>query len=751
MKDVKRTILCFTMVAVFFVIYFTLPAQETISKRMEEFEKKLPRLSGLEKVIVLGELSSLARSVSAARALEYGLQCLDAAKELKDPAEEAYGCNVVASAYTVQGNIKKALEYFKRSLNIYDELGNKPGSAAVLKNLGIIYRRMGSFEKALESYRKSMRLNEEIGREKEAAHALKQIGDVYGFMGELRRAQECLLEALVRVEKTKDVPLICATRSSIGNIYLELDQPGEALVYFKEALEGAEGIGDKFGTASISMNAGVAYQDLKQYSRAGEYFFKALKLFEEMNSRMDQLELLENIGQNYEFLDDLDSALKYYGKALELDKAGGAKSSTAEVLMNVGNVYRKKKDYENSRQYLEKALRLARKLKAKSIVADVYGAMSQLYADQKNHPKALEFHRRYHDTKQEVINEDSVKQINELQAKYQSEKKAREMDVLKKDYEIQALKLGKVSITRNAFILGFILISIILGLLFKKFLYLFAFWKKQKYMGRFRLMDKIAAGAMGTVYKAHALRDKNDVAAVKVLKDELFSDDKQKDRFRQEAAIIDKLEHPHIVRIFERGESRDSLFIAMEFLEGQTLETKILNHGPLNIAECLHIMKQVAETITFIHEGKIIHRDLKPGNIMLVRRGDDPHFVKLLDFGLAKMEVHNRLTQSGSYVGTLEYIAPEQILHSQSVPGNDIFSMGVTFYRMLTARGPFPGNTVIEVMRGVVGKEPPDIPGAGPDRPEELKALVRNMLEKDPDRRPTATAVRRELGEIAAS
>jgi serine/threonine-protein kinase len=265
---------------------------------------------------------------------------------------------------------------------------------------------------------------------------------------------------------------------------------------------------------------------------------------------------------------------------------------------------------------------------------------------------------------------------------------------------------------------------------------LFSFWKTQKYIGQFRLMEEIGSGGMGTVYKAHSLRDKTETAAVKVLKPELFKDESSKKRFRQEAVIIDKLDHPNIIKIFERGEYKEKLFIAMEFLQGKTLDVKIDEEGQMDLKECFHIMEQISDALLLIHGKEIIHRDLKPSNIMLIERDGDADFVKLLDFGIARMKFQSRITRTGVLMGTLNYMSPEQLAHSEFSPASDVYSLGVTFYEMVTGKIAFPGDTANDIMKQVLDTTPIEPGRFRSDIPGELNDLIMKMLEKDKESRP---------------
>ena len=282
----------------------------------------------------------------------------------------------------------------------------------------------------------------------------------------------------------------------------------------------------------------------------------------------------------------------------------------------------------------------------------------------------------------------------------------------------------------------------------RRFISLSRFWKKQKYVGSFRLLDKLASGGMGTVYKARNLSDKNEIVAIKVLKEELLEDESNRKRFKQEAAIIDQLDHPNIIRVFERGQTKETMFIAMELLEGKTLTQKIEAEERLDLKEGLHIMIQIVDAAAKIHSKDIVHRDLKPDNIMLIEKDGDPNFVKLLDFGLAKTQYQTRLTQTGMVIGTINYMAPEQISGSEFSGATDVYSMGVMFFEMLTGEKPFIGETTIDLMKQILDRVPIEPIRYRFDIPEELNDLILEMMEKESDVRPHVEDVLETLRRI---
>ncbi|MDQ1354895.1 MAG: hypothetical protein QG657_5204 [Acidobacteriota bacterium] len=290
-------------------------------------------------------------------------------------------------------------------------------------------------------------------------------------------------------------------------------------------------------------------------------------------------------------------------------------------------------------------------------------------------------------------------------------------------------------------LMAFAMLSYLVINFINRYLSLASFWKISKYVGKFKLLDKLGSGGMGTVYRAENTMERGEKVALKVLREELFEDEKNRKRFRQEAAIVDQLDHPNIIKVYERGQSHRSMYIAMELLEGKTLTKKIEAEGPLDLFDSLHIMAQVTDALAKIHSKDIVHRDMKPDNVMLIERDNDPNFVKLLDFGLAKMQHQTRLTQTGMVIGTINYMAPEQIAGTEISGATDIYSIGVMFYEMLIGKKPFDGDTSIDIMKEIIEKIPMEPIRFREEIPQELNELVLRMMSKKTVERPTAQEV----------
>ena len=259
-------------------------------------------------------------------------------------------------------------------------------------------------------------------------------------------------------------------------------------------------------------------------------------------------------------------------------------------------------------------------------------------------------------------------------------------------------------------------------------------------LGPYEILARAGAGGMGEVYKARDTR-LNRTVAIKVLPAALTADPDARQRLDREAKAVAALSHPHICALFDIGHQDGTDFLVMEFLEGETLAER-LTRGKLPLDEALRTGIQIADALGTAHKAGIIHRDLKPGNIMLTTRG-----ATLLDFGLAKpppvalsagvtqVATQQPLTGAGTLVGTLQYMAPEQLQGLPADARTDVFAFGCVLYEMVTGRRAFAGESQASLISAILSSEPPPIAGTQPLSPPSLDRLVRTCLEKDRDKR----------------
>jgi DNA helicase-2/ATP-dependent DNA helicase PcrA len=271
-----------------------------------------------------------------------------------------------------------------------------------------------------------------------------------------------------------------------------------------------------------------------------------------------------------------------------------------------------------------------------------------------------------------------------------------------------------------------------------------------KSIAHYRIVEPIGAGGMGAVYKAYDIKLQRTVA-IKLLPSEYVAQDDRRRRFFQEARAASALSHPHILTIYEVGEDDGRPYIAMEYVEGETLRQKI-KKNVLQLKEVLDIAIQIASGLSRAHELGIIHRDLKPENLMLSRDG----YAKILDFGLAKLVaereralvgdseqktlIHGVQTESGTLLGTVNYMAPEQLLGQRVDRRCDVFSFGVVLCEMLTGKAPFVHDNRIDTMHAILHREP-NLPSNGPSGlPFDVQRVLGKALAKTPRERYQSVA-----------
>jgi len=257
---------------------------------------------------------------------------------------------------------------------------------------------------------------------------------------------------------------------------------------------------------------------------------------------------------------------------------------------------------------------------------------------------------------------------------------------------------------------------------------------------RYTLVERIGAGGWGEVWRAVQNSTRREVA-LKILRADVASGEGARERFQLEAEAVSCLVHQNTVTLFDYGRTPDGeTYMAMELLDGDTLDQVLAQEGPMDPARALAVVRQVALSLDEAHGKGIIHRDVKPHNIMLLQRPGEPDFVKVLDFGVAKwvLEDH-QLTTTGTTFGTPEYMSPEQVQSKRMDHRTDLYSLGVILYTLLAAAPPFRGESAITVALQHINKRLPPLPRER-SVPKDVESLVRSLTDKDPARRPFSAA-----------
>ncbi|HXT70298.1 MAG TPA: protein kinase [Vicinamibacterales bacterium] len=245
-------------------------------------------------------------------------------------------------------------------------------------------------------------------------------------------------------------------------------------------------------------------------------------------------------------------------------------------------------------------------------------------------------------------------------------------------------------------------------------------------VGKYRILDRIGKGGMGTVYKAVDETLHREVA-IKVLNAEL-NDPEVAKRFRSEAITVARLSHPGIATIYELFEHEGQWLMVMEFVRGETLENMVARMGPLSAQRAAEFCMQALAALAHAHSMGVVHRDLKPANLMVTENGA----VKVMDFGIARVSGGEQLTNAGFMMGTPSYMAPEQVRGGDIDARTDLYAMGVVFYRLCTAKLPFKGDTAFAMVQSQVNDTPTPVSTVRHDLPSWVEDIITRSLAKAP-------------------
>jgi serine/threonine-protein kinase len=255
-------------------------------------------------------------------------------------------------------------------------------------------------------------------------------------------------------------------------------------------------------------------------------------------------------------------------------------------------------------------------------------------------------------------------------------------------------------------------------------------------LGRYKIIKEVGRGAMGTVYQGYDPKIDRIVALKTIRKDRLAESRDAEDlvtRFQKEVRAAGKLVHPNIVIVYDTGEDEETAYVAMEYIEGDTLENLIQKGIRFPMDKVIDIMDQICDGLEYTHRQGIVHRDLKPSNIMLV----NGERLKITDFGISKAvgAVSSPITQAGILLGTPSYMSPEQIAGKEIDGRSDLFSLGIILYQLLTGEAAFAGDTIPKLLYNIVNKDPTPPSQIDSSIPSLCDEVIAKALAKDPDKR----------------
>lgn len=720
----------------------TVPAT-AVSKAADDpvrsLEARLASATGAERMALLNDLAKALGNVDPARQIAAAREALALARQLGDRQQEARALFSMGSGQLDRNEVKEAAANFEAAGALYAQLGDTAKRFDCIKNIGWAHESAGRFDEALASYEQALAFARAAGFAKGEAVALGLTGTILISKDDYPAALERFLKALSLHEARGDERQVAITESYVGTAFSALGEYGKALPHYERSLAGLRQLGDEANAAIVLSEIGLVHTHTKRLPEALAAFQEALEISTRIDDRMNVGRVLGNMAGTYVDLGDLERAGQAYDREIAIWRAVGNEAFVAASLANLAELDLKKKDCVAARRHVTESLRTAERSDSRSLQYSNLVNLAEAEECLGHYPAALAAVRRAWKIQQEIAGVETKKAYAGLEVRYEAEKKARQIERLRTDLELERLRLSEARLRNVLTLAGFALLAALFVVVFRRYLHLLAFWKKRTYVSHYRLERQIGAGGMAVVYEARDLLHGGS-AAIKLIREEHASDPTQRRRFLNEGDVVDRLEHPGIVRVFERGEHGRTLYIAMELLAGRSLAELLRSGERFPLDQGLAVVRQIAAALVELHRHGIVHRDIKPENVMVVGEGRPPT-VKLLDFGLAQCPTLTRLTDTGQIMGTLHHLAPEQITERSSSPASDVYALGSVFYELLTSEKPFLGENPGAVVRAILEQQPIPPGSLRSAVPPELSALVLRMLDKTPARRPSSEAV----------
>lgn len=444
-------------------------------ERSLELSKEALRLS-----IVLGSekyISSIYNNTGTANRIkgEYGKslsfhnKALENDRKNRNRKDEALSLNNIGNVYLKQGKYSEAISNYGRALEIRQDINDLDGVASSLNNLGLVYKNQGDLDRALAYYQNSFKIFQQMGDKVGLANALNNIGIVHRTNGNQEQALNNFLSALQLFRELGNKVGEANTLNNIGNVYYQQKKYDQALGFYQNSLTISEDLGDKNSAAGKYSNIGGVYLMLGDKEKALASTEKALSLQKGLGDNQGQISTLNNLGAYYMEAGDLDKSLTYFLEAESVQKRIGDHNYSTTTLTSIGDIYKQKKQPKLGLNYLSRALREAKQYGSSDDQISVYEKLSQTYADAGDFQRSYEYQQQAKSVRDSLDREVSARELAEMQVKFESEQKQREIELLSKEKEVQDLKITKQNTIRNMIIAVTILALLMLALIYARY------------------------------------------------------------------------------------------------------------------------------------------------------------------------------------------------------------------------------------------------------------------------------------------
>ncbi|MBI3501304.1 MAG: tetratricopeptide repeat protein [Bacteroidetes bacterium] len=390
---------------------------------------------------------------------------------MKTAKEDTAKANILNALSYEEVYPDKSIEYAQRALELSEKSEYKKGISFAYSNLGNAFIELGALDKAEEYHSRALKIREQLQEKSLIAASVFNLARIQYMQGNHSKALELNFRALALREEVGDKKAIAATYNNIGGVYFSRGEYDKTIEYIEKALQIEKEIGDKEGMSHALNNLGSIYLQRKEPDKALDYINKGLKLRQELGDKKGEAMALDNIGSIYAELGKKEKGLDYHLQALKLHQEINDKEGIASSYVNLGVAYEENGNDETAIEYFKKGLDAAKEITSREWIKNACNSLSQIFEKKKEYKNAYEFHKLYSDTKDSLLNEESSKQIAEMQTKYETEKKEQQITLLNKDKELQDAQLNRQKI---------VIWSVVGGLLIVVFLSIFIFRERKK-------------------------------------------------------------------------------------------------------------------------------------------------------------------------------------------------------------------------------------------------------------------------------
>ena len=432
-------------------------------------EKELAAAEGKKKIEILIQLTNLYNENDPQNAIRFGTRALELLRKFKDNKQELRLLNNMCRLYENIGDFKKAMQLAKRGKTLSEKTGDQKALADACNCLGVVHIKLGDYNKALAFHSTALKSREELGNKTGISESLQHIGEIYKKWGNYDTALEKFLQALKIEEELGNKQGTADALNNVGRIYSRLKKYPMAFVHYEKALKIHKELGNKRGMADCLNNIGITFQRTGNHQKARSYYLESLEIEKGLGNKEGMGIGLNNIGETYEMSGDNQAALDYYLKSVKIATEIGDRYGVAFTGYNIASIYRKMGQFQKALDHALRALEIAKKLKAGELITKNYSGLSQIYADMGDYKSAYLNHLELKRREDEMFSHDIGTQIAKMQTAYEAEKKEKEIELLRKRDQIQALELSRQkSLLRLYSVIG-ILIFVITVLTFIRF------------------------------------------------------------------------------------------------------------------------------------------------------------------------------------------------------------------------------------------------------------------------------------------